>query len=99
MREVGGTVKSPRQLDMLCFKHKNYVGVKGLVTENKCAGKISAVPLPDHLLKAINSFENVDDCKKLSKILSLSLVILFDMFLKVRKIQTSGQQEVCLFVY
>lgn len=84
---------------MLCFKHKNYVGVKGLVTENKCAGKISAVPLPDHLLKAINSFENADDCKKLSKILSLSLVILFDVFLKVRKIQTSGQQEVCLFVY
>lgn len=69
--------------------------LKGLVTENKCAGKIFAVPLLDHLLKPINSFEKGSDCKKkLSKILSLSLVILFEMPLKVRKIiQPAEQQE------
>lgn len=49
--------KTPGKGDMLCFKHKKYVEVRGLVTENKCAGKISAVPLLDHLLKPINSFE------------------------------------------
>lgn len=86
--------KTPRKLDMLCFKHKNYAGVKGLVTENKRAGKIFAVPLLDHLLKPINSFENGGDSKKLSKILSLSLVILFEILLKVIKIiQTAGHQE------
>jgi len=47
--------------------------VKGLVTENKCAGKISSVTFLDHLLKPINSSENGDDCEKLGKSLSLFL--------------------------
>lgn len=86
--------KTSRKLDMLCFKHKDFVEVKELVTVNKCAENISAVLLFDHLLKLINSFENQKVCKKPSKILSLSLVILFEMLLKVRKtIQTARHQE------
>lgn len=59
--------------------------VGGLVTENKCAGKIYAVPLFDHLLKSTDSYENGDKCKKLGKILSLSLVIVFEMLLESRE--------------
>lgn len=51
---------------MLCFKLKNYLGLKEIVIKNKCTEKIPLVPLLDHTPKLMNGFENRDDCKKLS---------------------------------
>lgn len=74
----------------ILWKLKGYANKCG----GKISGKISSVSLLGHSLKPINSFLKRNNYKKQSKILSLSLFILFEIVLKARKsTQTAGQER------